>query len=258
MEVDVKPMQVGQDDFLSGNLLEPEIMLSQSLIIKEEEDDDESDIDKSDIDKSDMDEDHIPLIHIQRRIEKQLANSHHSSLKDPLDKSSNVRTKHIIKETTLSEVEKTSRENKSCRKSYYQPKTNRQEIDRFLAEHIKLTCNSCDNSFETFPQLLKHSSKEHKERGYVICCESKHYTRRSLVDHINYHLNPECFKCEQCPKVLKTRSGLLAHVQKCHGEKTYACDVCDKRFPKKYKLERHKMRHFPDEEKQFPCNECGK
>lgn len=283
-------MQVIQGDLLSGNLLEPEIILDQSLIVKKENA--ENDVQDIDIDE----EDNILLIEMQRRVDTPPINDADSSFEDPLHKSSNVPIKNTTKikskkcfkkesissssvlethqedsssenlnpsssnneEKTLSKVDNTSMGSKSCRKSYYQPKTNRRELDKFLSEHIKLTCNICQKSMDTFRQLLKHSSEEHKERGYVICCESKHYDRISLVDHINYHLNPESFKCEQCSKVLKNRGGLLAHIQKCHEEKRFACDICSKKFPEKYKLEEHKLRHLPEEEKKFPCSDCGK
>ncbi|XP_075168097.1 transcription factor grauzone-like [Haematobia irritans] len=157
------------------------------------------------------------------------------------------------------EKKKSSSDSKSNagRKSYYQPKTNRLEHDKFLQEHYKITCNKCQLPFDTFPLLCKHYSKEHNERGFVTCCEMKFFDRSLLVDHINFHLNPEYFKCKECGKVLTQRRCLWAHM-KLHEEKKFCCDICDKKFVQKSKLERHKLTHLPQQEKKFPCKECGK
>lgn len=143
------------------------------------------------------------------------------------------------------------------RKSYYTPKTNRLEHDKFLQEHYKITCNKCHLPFDTFPLLCKHYSKEHNERGLVTCCEMKFFDRSLLVDHINFHLNPEYFKCKVCGKVLTQRRCLRAHM-KLHEEKQFQCNVCNKKFFQKTILERHKLTHLSQHEKKHPCSECGK
>lgn len=278
------------------NLLEPEIVIGQKLddvaiVIKQEneetaivqkidsdtekdndinqhnitDDDDDDDRDRDfmddfsggdsdDSEDSDSDDD-LPLIHRRNRKSTRKSKSKRSltSEKDYDDNSSNPDP------LQPGDEKKSSSESKSNvpRKSYYQPKTNRLEHDKFLQQHYKITCNKCHLPFDTFPLLCKHYSKEHNERGFVTCCEMKFFDRSLLVDHINYHLNPEYFKCKDCGKVLTQRRCLWAHM-KLHEEKKFCCDVCDKKFVQKSKLERHKLTHLPAQEKKFPCNECGK
>ncbi|XP_075150585.1 uncharacterized protein LOC142224688 isoform X1 [Haematobia irritans] len=145
----------------------------------------------------------------------------------------------------------------SSRKPSNLPKMNPAEYDKFLQEHFKITCDKCQESFERFRFLCQHYTKEHNEEGYALCCGNKFYNRKSLVDHINYHLNPEYFKCNICGKVFTKRKYLISHI-KMHDEKTFCCDMCDKKFVQKHSLDKHKLTHLPKSEKKFPCNDCGK
>ncbi|XP_005189348.2 transcription factor grauzone isoform X1 [Musca domestica] len=137
------------------------------------------------------------------------------------------------------------------------PKMNCAEYDKFLEEHFKITCDKCQKTFERFRLLCQHFSQEHNEQGYVMCCDTKFFNRHLLVDHINYHLDPEYFKCNLCGKVLTKRIFLISHM-KMHKEKKFACDECDRKFVLKYMLDKHKLTHLPESEKKFPCNDCGK
>lgn len=136
------------------------------------------------------------------------------------------------------------------------PKRNKATYDSFLKEHFDITCDACFKPFETFALLVQHYSSEHKERGYVTCCETKFFFRHLLVDHIKYHLNPDYFKCTYCDNSFTTRRCLQVHIQ-LHEEKKYACSVCDKKFIKQSVLDNHKLKHFPPE-KTIPCKDCGK
>ncbi|XP_059220625.1 zinc finger protein 492-like [Stomoxys calcitrans] len=136
-------------------------------------------------------------------------------------------------------------------------KRNKADYDAFLKEHFKITCDKCYQTLETFALLAQHYSKSHNERGYVVCCETKFFYRHFLVDHIKYHLNPDYFKCTYCDKSFSTRRCLQIHIQ-LHEDRKHACDKCDKKYIKRYLLEKHKLTHMPKPEKKFSCNECGK
>ncbi|XP_061400992.1 transcription factor grauzone-like [Musca vetustissima] len=284
-EIDPLEEESKPKDLLLENLLEPEIVIGQPLdvaiVIKQENEetaivpkidsDNEDEKDKSqsltDDDREFMDdfsgnsddsedsdsEDDLPLIQrsnksaAKTKSDVSLESDDGSINPDPLQPRRRGRKKSTFD----------SKSNTAARKSYYQPKTNRLEHDKFLQEHYKITCNKCHLPFDTFPLLCKHYSKEHNERGFVTCCEMKFYDRSLLVDHINFHLNPEYFKCKECGKVLTQRRCLWAHM-KLHEEKKFCCDVCDKKFVQKSKLERHKLTHLPQQEKKYPCSECGK
>ncbi|TMW41732.1 hypothetical protein DOY81_013188, partial [Sarcophaga bullata] len=148
------------------------------------------------------------------------------------------------------------------RKNYYKHRTNRKENDQFIAKHLKdIACDLCKTSFESFGALRHHFTEIHKRRGYVICCSKKFCNRTLLVDHIHTHLNPDHFKCTKCDRVLPDRLRLESHMLRLHEvtelEKK-RCDVCQKPFIDGYSLRIHKLTHLPEDQKKFPCKECGK
>ncbi|TMW43966.1 hypothetical protein DOY81_010948 [Sarcophaga bullata] len=148
----------------------------------------------------------------------------------------------------------------SCTQSYYTPKTNPHQHDKFITQHFKITCILCHIHMETFQSLCKHFEIEHKQLGYVVCCKKKFYRRSILVDHINRHLDPNYFKCELCGKALSDRRCLELHRRR-HlekPEKAHCCDTCGKGFSTNSVLNKHKLIHLPEEEKHFSCSECGK
>ena len=152
-------------------------------------------------------------------------------------------------------------ENKK-RKTYYKHRTNRNEHDIFISKHLKnIVCDLCNTNFETFGALRQHFAGVHKQGGYAVCCNKKFYNRIRLVDHIHSHFNPDLFKCKQCDRVMADRLRLESHMLRFHGatelEKKH-CDVCQKPFIDGYSLKIHKLTHLPEEEKKFPCEECGK
>lgn len=146
---------------------------------------------------------------------------------------------------------------KQTKASYYQPKIRRSQYDAFIKEHYKINCNHCLQPFECFSALEDHFRIVHNERAYVICCDTKMFKAGLLVDHLNYHNNPEYFKCLHCDKTFQLRRRLLTHL-KTHKELKYCCEICGRKFLDKKKLERHKITHMSAEEKKFPCKECGK
>ena len=152
-------------------------------------------------------------------------------------------------------------ENKK-RKTYYKHRTNRNEHDEFISKNLKdIVCDICKTDFDTFAGLREHFAGIHKQRGYVVCCNKKFFNRTRLADHIHSHLNPDHFKCKQCDRVMSDRLRLESHMLRFHGatelEKKH-CDVCQKPFIDGYSLRIHKLTHLPEEDKKFPCEECGK
>ncbi|XP_063702434.1 zinc finger protein OZF-like [Culicoides brevitarsis] len=99
------------------------------------------------------------------------------------------------------------------------------EIDKYLI------CELCDaQNFPTFSQMSDHYQAKHGIRGYVRCCNKQFFTKKSVVNHNEVHLNPVDFMCKICQKLL----------------------------PDKYTLRDHELRHNPDEAKKFECDHCHK
>ncbi|XP_065367654.1 transcription factor grauzone-like isoform X2 [Calliphora vicina] len=151
-------------------------------------------------------------------------------------------------------------ENNECTK---EPNINEykiDEMDKFITENFNITCCLCHTAMKTFHEMCQHFKIQHKIRGYVTCCNKKIFRRCYLLDHINFHLNPNYFKCSQCGKVLADRLCLKSHL-KTHEDnvsKNHCCDICGKSFMCHSKLKIHKTTHLPEDEKQFSCSECGK
>lgn len=149
------------------------------------------------------------------------------------------------------------------RKAYSKHRTNRKENDKFIAEHFKqMFCDLCQTPFEDFPAMQKHFNENHKQRGYVVCCKRKFFDRTRLVDHLHCHLNPDHFKCAECGKAMSDRISFDSHMLRVHKPeevvKQHCCDICGKSFTEAYVLRIHKLTHLPEEEKKFPCSDCGK
>lgn len=141
----------------------------------------------------------------------------------------------------------------------FPPKTKQEEADDFLTENLSITCDICKSPMKTFQELCKHFQQEHKQPGYVRCCKKKFSSRSLLVDHVHCHLDPDYFKCNLCGKVTADRFCLKNHFQN-HKvrERSEICDICGKAFTLASTLKKHKLLHLPDEEKKYPCEECGK
>ena len=63
------------------------------------------------------------------------------------------------------------------------------------------------------------------------------------------------FKCEECGKVLRSKSDLKLHVRDSHP-KHIQCELCESSFSESWSLEMHLETH--NKKKEFKCDECGK
>ncbi|XP_037951055.1 transcription factor grauzone-like [Teleopsis dalmanni] len=135
------------------------------------------------------------------------------------------------------------------------------DVDLKIAEHMNLTCDVCAIKNLTFGTLRQHMRKVHRVKGYVLCCGKKFFKRSVLVEHIEKHVNPEQYKCNECDKVFKTKQCMRNHVLLKHTpdeEKTFKCDSCPKKFAKLYLLTLHRSIHSSQEEYTHVCEICKK
>lgn len=136
------------------------------------------------------------------------------------------------------------------------------EVDETIYSFITLSCTLCSaTDFKTFTQLRFHYTKEHSTKGYVLCCNVKHFRRYKLFGHIQYHLNPDAYKCTTCGKTCKSRHNLKTHIQMTHlslAEKKFTCEQCDQKFGTPFQLKQHLVRHVKPDEKSFKCDQCSK
>lgn len=69
------------------------------------------------------------------------------------------------------------------------------------------------------------------------------------------------FSCTICNKSFRDNNNLKIHMDQ-HApqdELLYQCDICDKKYSKKYKLFQHlRLSHISRKNKSFKCEQCGR
>lgn len=84
------------------------------------------------------------------------------------------------------------------------PKYDHGSITKELTTHPSsdLTCDSCEATFQSLMDAKSHYRKVHKNpHGYIKCCKRRLKTRGHLIEHIQWHMNPDIFKCQECQKL---------------------------------------------------------
>nr|XP_036229943.1 transcription factor grauzone-like [Bactrocera oleae] len=136
-----------------------------------------------------------------------------------------------------------------------------EELDEYIAKkNFKFTCCICQISLENFTHLKSHFRGSHQTSGYVLCCGKKLRQRGLLIDHINFHEDPDYFKCKHCGKRMKERRSIDLHLQYAHGnrERVHRCSICSKGFFRASCLKQHYNIHVTEDQKTVLCLECGK
>lgn len=74
-----------------------------------------------------------------------------------------------------------------------------EETTKFIIEQnfdMKCAIINCDTVFGSFRDAKCHYRSAHNDDGYIKCelCNIKMTQNNMFVDHIKFHLNPQCFK----------------------------------------------------------------
>lgn len=133
-------------------------------------------------------------------------------------------------------------------------------IDRFF----NFKCEHCELSLDTYPQFQHHMRTLHGEKiPILVCCNRKLKSRCHLLDHVNYHENPEALQCQICFKIARDSNQLKNHLKNHDNDdetKKFECNDCRKRFVFKSALKSHIYKHLTPAEKDalkhFQCHQC--
>lgn len=64
-----------------------------------------------------------------------------------------------------------------------------------LLKYVQLKCDICsDRKFHSFSDVQRHFWAEHDQNGYVRCCNRKFRRLARILQHCQWHENPEAFK----------------------------------------------------------------
>ena len=138
-------------------------------------------------------------------------------------------------------------------------------------------CDLCDSKYSDIHNLKRHKRAKHdiKRRKKCPKCSKLILTDIRLKVHLNMHENNGVFRCWHigCDKVKHSETDAISHLN-IHrlNEKfeenpneylKYSCDWpgCDYRARTVWRVNIHKMRHYPDEvTRKFACDHdgCGK
>lgn len=73
----------------------------------------------------------------------------------------------------------------------------RDKFDKLAPNYIDMVCERCKHPFTRLSEARKHYRLKHKQRNaWVKCCQKK-MDLYDIIEHIQYHLNPEIFKWAQ-------------------------------------------------------------
>ncbi|XP_069131352.1 LOW QUALITY PROTEIN: uncharacterized protein [Argopecten irradians] len=113
--------------------------------------------------------------------------------------------------------------------------------------------------------MSSHMRTVHSGRRPYKCphCDYSSAFRGNLNTHIKgMHLHTRQYLCNTCKAAFKTLGALIGHTKRVHegwkspNQKIFICSVCEKRFTKKYHVDRHMLIHTG--EKPHKCVDCGR
>ncbi|XP_073820753.1 transcription factor grauzone-like isoform X2 [Musca autumnalis] len=137
-------------------------------------------------------------------------------------------------------------------------KSKMKSFDQEIAQYMGLHCDVCNIAVDNFAGIKNHMRIEHNiDNGYVKCCDKKFHKRANLLYHVRHHVDPNCYRCEECDQTFSDYQSLRNHLNVKHQkeeDKIYQCTDCPKKFARKYLLEQHRTFKHKDHKQCKMCN----
>ena len=136
-----------------------------------------------------------------------------------------------------------------------------------ITKHMKLNhgkildhfCTRCEEVYPTKSQLDKHFHSVHGQKKFQCeLCDHISANAQNLKYHVNtVHLKLKPYCCEKCGKSFVQKRRMEEHIIIHHNpqEKSYICDLCGKSFASQASLTSHRGEfHF----KVLECELCDR
>ncbi|KAG5842917.1 hypothetical protein ANANG_G00182840 [Anguilla anguilla] len=120
-------------------------------------------------------------------------------------------------------------------------------------------CMHCAAAFARPALLLQHQRERHaaEPRGFLCPeCGRAFNSHGNLRIHLNVHTGARPYSCADCGKSFSQSGALRVHRRIHTGERPYVCAYCARGFSNLAGLRAHERTHTG--EKPYPCPQCGK
>lgn len=106
--------------------------------------------------------------------------------------------------TSADSSNKTQKARQSKRKRTASPATSTETVTKkfktdshssLLSKYFNMNCDLCDTLLLSFRDTNKHYKQAHDlDKGYLVCCNKKFYRLQHMLQHCEWHINPNSFK----------------------------------------------------------------
>ena len=122
-------------------------------------------------------------------------------------------------------------------------------------------CSNCSLLFRQLNTFIRHRVKS-EGKCYYECdvCLRKYMVESEMLVHQKYHSDQRSHACNMCDKRFKKKNKLNLHIQQNHlDQRSYICYICGQSFKIKPSFDNHlKYVHIKDSEKEHLCSLCPK
>nr|CAI5818406.1 unnamed protein product [Callosobruchus analis] len=125
-------------------------------------------------------------------------------------------------------------------------------------QHVANTCQS----FSLVSDLQAHVEFSHvnaKKTHQCKLCDKNFERKDSLTEHVKVIHEGFRYNCDDCGKVMKSRTHAIEHAKihaKNYVKKIFKCDLCEASMGSMYGYKQHMQKH--ENKNQVVCEACGK
>lgn len=133
------------------------------------------------------------------------------------------------------------------------------QLQQFFLSLKLLNCEPCGLSFDDYLPYENHMKGQHASTSVSVeCCGQLRYGRLGILDHLEFHLDGDRYKCSECSAQFDCSSKLNRHKTKDHRSPRFICSQCGKVCLSLSKLRLHGTTHMPRNQRPHKCQYCPK